>query len=109
MEEKDIIIKVNELKTKQILCQLYLMKHKQLGYTNGEVGIMMKNVEIECKLNDIEAELGKLVMDNKDYFESVSVEHLQELSGQYKITFDDQRKYAKEILGFETTVEELAE
>lgn len=109
MEEKDIIIKINELKTKEILCKLYLAKHRQLGYTNDEVGTMMKNLEIEGKLNDIEDEIGKLVMDNKDYFESVSVEHLQELSSQYKITFDDQRKYAKEILGFETTVEELAE
>ena len=107
--EKDIIIKINELKTKQILCQLYLAKHKQLAYTNGEVEIMMKNVGIESKLNDIEDEIGKLVVDNKDYFESVSVEHLQELSGQYKITLEQQRQFAKEVLGFETTVDELVD
>jgi hypothetical protein len=106
--EKQLIIKFFELKAKQLICKVWLAINQKPGYTNDEVGLMMKVLEVQHKLEDVEAEMFELLKANETFFMNAD---LQELANQqeFKVSLDKQKEYSKELLGYETTIEDLLE
>ena len=111
MEEKnEFLDKVFELKCKQLLCKLWLAAFAKPGYVGvEEMGLLTKHMQVQSKLEDVEKELVDFVTANQEEVDKYDEATVKSYSEQHKITLDRQKELAKEVLGKEWTVEELAD
>lgn len=106
MERNELLDKFFELKCKQILLKLWLGAFAKPGYVGSEVGLCMKHLEVQAKLDSVEEEILELLQSNETFFMSADLDgYCQE----YKISMDRQKELSKELLDKEYTVEELME
>ncbi len=106
--EKQLVKQFFELKAKQIICKVWLMINQKPGYTNDEVGLMMKVMEVQSKLETVESNILDLLKANETFFMNSDLEELSKQQ-EFKVSFDKQKEYSKELLGYETTIEDLIE
>jgi hypothetical protein len=106
--EKQLVKKFFELKAKQLICKVWLMINQKPGYTNDEVGLMMKVLEVQHKLEDVESEIFELLKANETFFMNSDLNELSK-EQEFKVSFDKQKEFSKELLGYETTIEDLIE
>ena len=106
MERNELLDKFFELKCKQMLCKLWLAAFAKPGYVGSEVGLCMKHMEVQAKLDSIEDEMLNLLKANETLFVNTD---LNAYCQEYKISLDKQKELAKEVLGREYTIEELME
>ena len=110
MERNELLDKFFELKCKQMLCKLWLMAFAKPGYVNDEIGLCMKHMEVQSKLENLEDEMMKFLVTNRDeLLNKYSKEDLDAYCQEYKISLERQKELAKEVLGKEWTIEELLE
>lgn len=106
MERNELLDKFFEMKCKQMLLKLWLMAFAKPGYVGSEVGLCMKHMEVQSKLDNVEDEMLKLLQANETFFRSADLDgYCQE----YKISMDRQKEISKEILDREYTIEDLIE
>ena len=106
MERNELLDKFFELKCKQMLLKLWLMAFAKPGYIGSEVGLCMKHMEVQAKLDSVEEEMLELLKANETFFRSADLEgYCQE----YKVSMDKQKELSKEVLDREYTVEDLME
>jgi hypothetical protein len=106
MERNELLDKFFEMKCKQMLLKLWLMAFAKPGYVGSEVGLCMKHMEVQSKLDDVEDEMLKLLQANETFFRGADLDgYCQE----YKISMDRQKEISKEILDREYTIEDLIE
>ena len=80
------------------------------GYVNDEVGLCMKHMEVQAKLEELEDEMMKFLVTNRDeLLNKYSKEDLDAYCQEHKISMDKQKEISKEILGKEYTIEDLME
>ena len=106
MEKNELMDKFFELKCKQMLCKLWLMAFAKPGYVNDEVGLCMKHMEVQSKLESVEEEMLNLLKANESFFMSAD---LNGYCQEHKVSMDRQRELSKELLGKEWAIEELME
>ena len=106
MERNELLDKFFELKCKQMLCKLWLAAFAKPGYVGSEVGLCMKHMEVQAKLDSVEDEMLNLLKANETFFMNAD---LNAYCQEYKISLDKQKELAKEVLGREYTIEELME
>ena len=106
MERNELLDKFFELKCKQMLCKLWLAAFAKPGYVGSEVGLCMKHMEVQAKLDSIEDEMLNLLKANETFFMNAD---LNAYCQEYKISLDKQKELAKEVLSREYTIEELME
>ena len=106
MERNELLDKFFEMKCKQMLLKLWLMAFAKPGYVGSEVGLCMKHMEVQSKLDNVEDEMLKLLQANETFFRGADLDgYCQE----YKISIDRQKEISKEILDREYTIEDLIE
>ena len=106
MERNELLDKFFEMKCKQMLLKLWLMAFAKPGYVGSEVGLCMKHMEVQSKLDNVEDEMLKLLQANETFFRGADLDgYCQE----YKISMDRQKEISKEILDREYTIEDLIE
>lgn len=106
MERNELLDKFFELKCKQILLKLWLGAFAKPGYVGSEVGLCMKHMDVQAKLDSVEEEILELLQANETFFMNADLDgYCQE----YKISMDRQKELSKELLDKEYTVEELME
>ena len=106
MERNETLDKFFEMKCKQMLLKLWLLAFARPGYVGSEVGLCMKHMEVQAKLDNVEEEMLKLLMANETLFKNTDLDgYCQE----HKISMDKQKELAKEVLDKEYTIEELME
>lgn len=106
MERNELLDRFFEMKCKQMLLRLWLMAFARQGYVGSEVGLCMKHMEVQAKLDNVEEEMLKLLQANETLFRSVDLDgYCQE----HKISMDRQKELSKELLDREYTIEELME
>ena len=104
MERNELLDKFFEMKCKQMLLKLWLMAFAKPGYVGGEVGLCMKHMEVQAKLDSVEEEMLELLKANETFFMTADLDgYCQE----YKVSTEKQKELAKEVLDKEYTVEEL--
>jgi len=104
MERNELLDKFFEMKCKQMLLKLWLMAFAKPGYVGSEVGLCMKHMEVQSKLDNVEDEMLKLLQANETFFRGADLDgYCQE----YKISMDRQKEISKEILDREYTIEDL--
>jgi len=106
--EKEIIIKFFELKAKQLICKIWLATNQKPGYVNDEINLMMKVLGIRDKLENVEKELLDLLKSNESLFTGADLEALAN-EQEFKVSIKKQEEFSKELLGYETTIEDLFE
>lgn len=79
------------------------LEKQPLGYTNENIKELQKRIEIENYLNE-KMRVMMDFMDNKNINEFER--DLNDYTETNKITYDEQRKICKELLGLEYTLEE---
>ena len=109
MERNKVFDKFFELKCKQMLCKLWLMAFAKPGYINDEIGLCMKHMEVQAKLENVNDELMKLLTENKSEFENVEMKDLEQYGQEYRVTLERQKELSKELFDKEWTIEELME
>ena len=111
MEEKnELLDKALELKCKQLLCKLWLAAFAKPGYVGvEEMGLLTKHMQVQSKLEDVEKELYDLWDANQKEFEKYDEATIASYCKQHKTTLEKQKELAKEVLGKEWTIEELAD
>ena len=106
MERNELLDKFFEMKCKQMLLKLWLMAFAKPGYVGSEVGLCMKHMEVQSKLDNVEEEMLKLLQANEIFFRGADLDgYCQE----YKISMDKQKELSKELLDREYTIEDLIE
>ena len=106
--EKEIIIKFFELKAKQLICKLWLATHQKPGYVQAELGLMSEVLKVQSKLDNVEEELLDLLKANEELFTNTDLEALAN-EQEFKVSIKKQEGFSKELLGYETTIEDLFE
>lgn len=106
MERNELLDKFFELKCKQMLLKLWLMAFAKPGYVSDEVGLCMKHMEVQAKLESVEDEMLELLKANETFFQSAD---LNAYCQERKISMDRQKELSKEVLDREYTIEELME
>lgn len=105
---KEMLKKFFELKAEQMLGKIYLGKYKQIGYTQDEIDLMMKNVSVEQKLNEVNEELMELLENNQDFFLSDDAQMiLQTEAKNYIVSTERQRELTRERYGIALDVDSL--
>lgn len=108
MEKDERIVELIERQTKDLFIGGELRK-RQVAYTPESIGLMEKMLKFEdmqvenrdvmiAIMNDVGREEVLEIFENKEL-----------MSTTYKIDYDYQKRIAKEILGYEITVEEYLE
>lgn len=110
MERNETLDKFFEYKCKQMLLKLWMAAYAKPGYTSDEVDLCLKHASVQTKLGDLEEEMMKFLVDNKDEFTGkYTQDDLNAYCQEYKVSQERQRELAKELLDAEFTVEELLE
>lgn len=106
MERNELLDKFFEMKCKQMLLKLWLMAFAKPGYVGSEVGLCMKHMDVQAKLDNVEEEMLALLQANETFFRGADLDgYCQE----YKISMDKQKELSKEVLDREYTIEDLME
>lgn len=106
MERNELLDKFFEMKCKQMLLKLWLMAFAKPGYVGGEIGLCMKHMDVQAKLDSVEEEMLNLLQTNETFFRGADLDgYCQE----YKISMDKQKELSKELLDREYTIEELVD
>ena len=104
MERNELLDKFFEMKCKQMLLKLWLMAFAKPGYVGSEVGLCMKHMEVQAKLDSVEDEMLELLKANEAFFMKADLDgYCQE----HKISMDKQKELSKEVLDREYTIEDL--
>ena len=106
MERNELLDKFFELKCKQMLCKLWLMAFAKPGYVNDEIGLCMKHMEVQAKLDSVEEEMLNLLKANESFFMSADLEGYCK---EYKVSVERQKELSKELFNKEWTIEDLME
>ena len=106
MTQKEVYKKFFELKTKQMIAQLYLALRQQPGYTQDPVALMVKVMKVKDRLDTVEKEMYELIMANQEYFEKEDVQAAS-ADPEYRISVEKQRELAEEMVGRKLSLEEL--
>ena len=107
-KEKQILINFFELKAKQLICKLWLLINQQPGYTQDDIYLLEKVLTVQSKLDKVEDELLKLLTDNESFIGSLDLDDFASRQ-EFKVSFDEQKEFSKEMIGYETTIDKLFE
>jgi hypothetical protein len=106
--EKKLITEFFELKARQLICKAWLMLNQKPGYLADELTLMTKVIEIQGKQEKIESDILELAKANAEFFKGVDLQALSR-EPEFKVPFERQKEFSNELLGYETTIEELLE
>ena len=106
--EKQLVKQFFELKAKQLICKVWIILNQKPGYVNDEVGLMMRVMEVQSKLETVESNMLDLLKANETFFMNSNLEELSHQQ-EFKVSLDKQKEFSKELLGYETTIEDLLE
>ncbi len=106
MINKDLLKKFCVDKTKQAILKIGMAIYKKPGYTQVNADEMLKYLNFQDQLDNLEEEMNKYLIENEDFFLR---EDLANLLKDYIVSKSEQRKLVKELLGIEKSIDELIE
>jgi hypothetical protein len=110
MERNEMLDKFFEYKCKQTLLKLWMAAFAKPGYTSDEVDLCLKHASVQSKLGDLEEEMMKFLVTNRDeLLTKYTQDDLKAYCQEYKVSMERQRELSVEVLGKGYTVEELIE
>lgn len=105
-KEKQILVNFFELKAKQLICKLWLLANQRPGYTQEDIYLLEKVLKVQSKLEKVEDEILKLLTDNESFISSLDLEDMAARQ-EFKVSFDKQKEFSKEMIDRETTIDKL--
>ena len=110
MERNELLDKFFEYKCKQMLLKLWMAAFAKTGYTSDEVDLCLKHASVQSKLGDLEEEMMKFLVTNRDeLLAKYTKDDLDAYCQEHKVSMERQRELSVEALGKGYTIEELIE